>query len=84
MGETEKSQGKYWEIQNTRILLKQREFPNYNDQGYYDICHKISRFSFEELNVSGKPVLHMKHPQIIEVGTGKICGQMGKTQGILK
>ena len=25
------------------------------------------------MNVSAKSVLHMKHPQISEIGTGKIC-----------
>ena len=28
--------------------------------------------------VSAKSVLHMKHPQIGEIGTGKCCGRTGK------
>ena len=27
--------------------------------------------------MSAKSVLHMEHPQITEIGTGKMCGQTG-------
>ena len=41
---------------------------------------KFPNFS-KELNVSAKSVLHIKHPQITEIGTGNICVGKGK-QGI--
>ena len=34
----------------------------------------------KELNVSAKSVLPLKHPQITEIGTGKICGRTGKNR----
>ena len=39
---------------------------------------EFSHFS-KELNVSAKSVLHIKHPQITEIGTGNICSRTGKT-----
>ena len=42
-------------------------------QGYYTICCEISKFSEE--------VLHIKHPQITEIGTGEMYGWTGEKQG---
>ena len=59
------------------IQGKHRKFPDSKDQGYCDFCYEIS-----QLNVSAKSVLHMKHLQVIEIGTGKICDRTGKIKGI--
>ena len=42
---------------------------------------KFHKFS-QELDVSAMSVLHMKHPQITNIGAGKNCSWTGKTQGI--
>ena len=47
------------------LILKTNDAP---------FCCNFSQF----LNVSTKSVLYMKHPQITEIGTGKICGRTGK------
>ena len=46
------------------MLYLPRNFPNFS----------------KEMIVSTKSVLHVKHSQIIEVGTGEICGR-GKLSG---
>ena len=54
------------------------KFPDSKDQGYCADCRKICIFSPQELNMSAKSVLHVKHSQITEIGTGKICDRKGK------
>ena len=34
--------------------------------------------------MSAKSVLHIKHPQVPDIGTGKSCGQKGKTRILFK
>ena len=47
------------------------KFPYSKHQGYYEICREFSQYFSEELNMSAKSVLHMKHAQITDIGTGK-------------
>ena len=66
--------------ENTRFF-----FQNTGKIGNYLILkiHKFHNFFFpNELNVSAKFVLLIKHPEITEIGTCKICDRTGKTQGI--
>ena len=41
-------------------------------QRIWKFCQNFPIFSYEK-NASAKSVLHMKHPQITEIGTGDSC-----------
>ena len=65
--------------ENTRnfVCLKY-EFPDLTDQGYCYILPQNYKNLLKKMNVSAQSVSHMKQSQIIEICTGKCCGQTEK------
>ena len=74
-------QGKHREFGNfAKIQGKHREFIDFRKQGYCDICHKISPY-FRTCPPSHFCIKKNKHPQITEIGSGKICFKTGGKKG---